>query len=232
MTQAEVLSRGYAKEIYEYACKNPNADMELLTRALLESKSLPDRYAHISRDEDFDSYDDDYYDYQIFEDYDVRYYYYLFARNIKGANVNLLEKALDDTYDEVVYLFARDVDGANIESLQSKIKYAFPEYIYLFARDVKNADSLVLQDYLLDWLPDAYDMNIGEYVTRFAQDIEGVNIDKMISYIRLFITNPSSQKPSFEYYLSRLEETIKELETIKDNKKRVLTKAKNNKHSR
>ena len=222
MTQKEVISRGYAKEIYEFARNNHNADIELLTQELLKSRRLPERYSHSILDEE-----DEYYDYPVFEDYDIDYYYYLFARDINGANVSLLESKLDEFNDKIIYEFARDVEGANIELLQSKMKIADPKYIYLFARDVETANVTVLQDYLLGWLPEAYDMDYSKYVILFAQDIEGINIDKMISDIKSFISNcHSCQKQlTSDYYVNTLEQLINELEVIKSNKKsNTLTK--------
>ena len=223
MTEKEVIERGYAKEIYEFACKNPNANIELLTQALLESKRLPDRYSYTDYEED-----DDYFEYPDFEDYEPVYYYYLFARDVKGANVSLLESQIDDFYDEIIYEFARDVEGANVESLSYKMEFSYPKYIYLFARDVENANIQILQDYLLNWLPEGYDTNFTEYVLKFAQEIEGANCPKMISDIELFLYNyNSSPKQTLpNIYINRLEELIKELKIIQNNKNdtNVLTK--------
>ena len=234
MTQVEVLNRGYAKEIYEYAYNNPTADMGALTQALLKAKRLPDRYSNTANGvKDFDFEDFEYYDNPYFEDYELDYYYYIFARDIKGANVSLLEASLNEDDEEIIYKFARDVRGTNIELLQSKMRFAFPKYIYLFARDVENVNVQVLEDYLLDWLPETYDMNFAKdlvkYTLLFAQDIEGTNIYKMISNIQLFISNylvnPKQSLPN--YCIDILEELIKELEVIQNNKKNsVLTKIK------
>ncbi len=228
MTLQKILSRGYAKEIYEYAYNNPTADMELLTQALLKAKRLPDRYSNAAFDEDFD-----YYDCPYFEDYELDYYYYIFARDIKGADLKLLEANLDEFDDEARYKFARDICGANIELSQSKMRFASPKYIYLFARDVENANIQVLQDYLLDWLPETYDMNFAKdlvkYVLLFAQEIEDANIYKMIFGVQSFISNyhSHSKQSLSNYCIDILEELIKELEVIQDNKKNnVLTKTK------
>lgn len=163
MTLKNVLDRGYAKEIYGYAQCHPTADIELLTQALLKAKKLPDCYA-TSYGVDYD-YDDEY---PVFEDYELAHYYYIFARDIKGANIDLLcnavaashdpdsiynfalsipganiqllENNLDSLYDESIYLFARDIHGANIQLLEKKMESAYPKFIYLFARDIKEAN--------------------------------------------------------------------------------------------
>ena len=244
MTLKEVLSRNYAKEIYEYAVEHPTADMELLTKVLLGSKKLPERFSTscFDYDDDYDDYDPD------FEDRDLEYYYcifardvkganiellckavadsgdpryiYEFARDVKGANIQLLEDALDDFYDDYVYKFARDVKGANIKSLESKIAAARPYYIYEFASNVAEADIENLQNILLtdDNIRFGFDGDFCEYVRKFGYLI-GSDVDKMIKDIQTFIDNydkGEGYQPS-EYYIERLKETIEYLECASDN---------------
>ncbi len=238
MTLKEVLDRGYAKEIYEFALNNPNTNVELLTQALLKSKRLPDRY---------DIYDDEY---PIFEDYELEHYYYVFARDVKGtnidllcqavantkasqyiynfassiegANIQLLEENLLDTYDdETIYKFARDVEGANIKTLEKGMQHAYPVYIYLFARDIDGANIEFLQNSLINWAEEGYDTDFCEYACEFAQNIESANIDKMISDIKLYISDYylSGKKFPSENYIETLKELLEQLRVIQKNKK-------------
>ena len=241
MTLEEVLERGYAKEIYEYAKNNKDGNVDLLTQALLNAKKLPANYASFK--------DDDYEDeFCVFEDNDLEYYYYsfahdikganvdilcqaianskepywiyLFARDVKGANIQLLETSLcNNCYysDSMIYRFARDVKEANIELLQEKMQSAFPEYIYLFARDVEGANIEFLQDCLLSWSEEEYDSDFYEYACKFAQDVEGANIDKMISNINAFIGGCHQDKKAYpsDYYIRTLKLLVKDLENIK-----------------
>ena len=241
MTLKNVLERGYAKEIYEYAQCHPTADIELLTQALLKAKKLPDCYA-TSYGVDYD-YDDEC---PVFEDYELAHYYYIFARDIKGANIDLLcntvaashdpdsiynfalsipganiqllENSLDSTYDESIYLFARDIHGANIQLLEKKMEYAYPKFIYLFARDINEANVNFLQDSLISWTEEGYDANFYEYTCKFAHDIEGANIEKMIFDISSYINNYylNNKKYPSKNYIEKLKELTKELENIQN----------------
>ena len=244
MSLKEVIDRGYAKEIYEYAKSHAYADVELLTQALLKSRKLPDRYA-VSFGTD---YDDDADEYPINEDDALAHYYYVFARDIKGANIDLLcnavanaqdpdsiynfavsipganiqllAESLDSFYDENIYLFARDVYGANIQLLEKKMKKAYPKFIYLFARDIEGANIQFLQDSLIDWAEEGYDDGVKffEYTCKFASDIEGANIGKMISDIKSYINNYYQSNKTYpsEYYIGKLQALAGELENIKN----------------
>ena len=239
MTLKNVLDRGYAKEIYEYAQCHPTADIELLTQALLKAKKLPDCYA-TSYGVDYD-YDDEY---PVSEDYELAHYYYIFARDIEGANIDLLcnavanaqdpnsiynfavsipganiqllAESLDSFHDETIYLFARDVEGANIQLLEKKMQNAYPKYIYLFARDIEGTNVEFLQDSLMGWAEEGYDVDFCEYTCKFANDIEGANIEKMISDIKSYINNYylSNKKFPSEYYIEKLQKLAEELENI------------------
>ena len=252
MTLNEILDRGYAKEIYEYTKSHPFADIELLTQALLKADKLPEVY-------DGDYEDDN--KYPVFEDYELAHYYYLFARDIKGANIDLLcnavassqdpeeiynfafsipganiqllEENLSSLYDEYVYLFARDINGANTNNLEKKMEFAFPKYIYLFARDIDGANIEFLQNSLLSWIVEGYDVDFSEYMCNFARDIDGANIEKMISYIKSYIGYYRSNNKSYpsESYIERLNSLIDKLEDInkqikENNSKKVLMKTK------
>ncbi len=116
MTLKNVLDRGYAKEIYEFAKNNPSANIELLTQALLKAKKLPDQYATLSFEDDYDD------EYPIFEDNELEHYYYIFARDIDGANIGLLCNAVANTKDpDSIYNFAVSVPGANIQLLEESL---------------------------------------------------------------------------------------------------------------
>ena len=240
MKLEDILNRGYAKEIYEYARSHPNADIELLTKALIKSKKIPDRYLE-SSGTDFDEEDE----YPIFEDVELAHYYYIFARDIEGAdidllcnavanakdpdsiynfavsipgaNIQLLEESLDSLYDESIYLFARDVHGANIQLLEKKMQSAEPEFIYLFDRDIKGADIKFLQDSLINGVEEGYDDNFCEYTSKFASDIEGANIKKIIDDIRAYISNYYLSNKTFpsRNYIEKLQALTEELKNIK-----------------
>ena len=242
MSLEEVLERGYAKEIYEFAKKHPFADIELLTQSLLISKRIQDRYA-ISFGTDYDDDDDEY---PIFEDNALAHYYYIFARDIEGANIDLLcnavanaqdpdsiynfavsipganiqllSESLDSFHDESIYLFARDVEGADVQLLEKKIQNARPKYIYLFARDVEGADVDFLQDSLMGWVEEGYDVDFCKYTCKFANDIEGANIEKMISDIKSYINNYFSSNKTFpsKDYIEKLQKLAEELENIQN----------------
>lgn len=237
MTLNEILDRGYAKEIYEYTKSHPFADIELLTQALLKADKLPEVY-------DGDYEDDN--KYPVFEDYELAHYYYLFARDIKGANIDLLcnavanaqdpnsiynfavsipganiqllAESLDSFHDESIYLFARDVEGANVQLLEKKMQNAYPKYIYLFARDIEGTNVEFLQDSLMGWAEEGYDVDFCEYTCKFANDIEGANIEKMISDIKSYINNYhlSNKTHPSEYYIEKLQKLAKELENIQN----------------
>ena len=82
--QQKVINRGYAKEIYEFALNEPDSDPELLTEALVNAKEMPERY-----------YIDDFGDeYPLYEDEPLEYYLYSFARDVEGADIELLSKAI------------------------------------------------------------------------------------------------------------------------------------------
>ena len=234
MTLEEVLDRGYAKEIYEYALDYPIEDANMLTNEFLKSKRLPDHYDYsyldfMSFDDD---YDDDEFDYPDWEDEPLEYYYYVFARDIKGANIELLQQAIiDSEREDFIYLFARDIEGANIELLQKEMRYGDPKYIYLFAYEVMGSNAEVLQNHLIAQMGEGYDWSFREvllnYMLKFAEDIEGTNIDKMISEIDSFINEYHANgniyhhelmDMRFDDYIEELDDFINELRELQNNK--------------
>ena len=105
-------------------------------------------------------------------------YIYLFARDVKGANISKLEDAIIATDDaEYIFYFARDIESANIKKLENAILASSDaEYIYLFARDVKGANISKLEDAIIA-------TNNIEYIFYFARDIKGANIEKLENVI-------------------------------------------------
>lgn len=212
MTQEEVIKEGYAKKIYEYALKNPNANIELLSQALLKSKRMPIRGEILDNDDDWNRI-------YALGDFKLDHYYYAFARDIKNANIHSFEKKLNKYNDEIIYRFARDVKGANIEYLQNKLSFSLPKYLYLFARDIDGANIEYLQDSLLYWIDDE-NVDFCKYAYRFARDINDADIIKMISYIQTFINNCYLENYVIlsKNYIQSLVELIDQLYTIKNNR--------------
>ena len=115
------------------------------------------------------------------------YYNYLFAKNIKGAdilahgNVVIKDGLKYLCYvDEYNYLFARDIPGADVLShgkviLKGKGAY----YNYLFARDVKGADVLSHGKVILNDR-DAY------YNYLFARDVKGADIKSHSHCVKMY----------------------------------------------
>ena len=124
--------------------------------------------------------------------YESEIYEYAKLPISSNYEISLLQKAILDTYNHYyIYIFARDVKGANIELLQEGMRGAYPKYIYWFAKDVKGANIEVLQDYLISELGEGYDDGFRNvllfYISYFANGIKEANINKMISGIERFV---------------------------------------------
>ena len=167
----KILERGYAKEIYEYALENqPYCDVDLLTKKIIESERMPGHSSYY-----LDDYDDDY-DYDDeYEDEVVEYYIYAFARDIRGADINLLEDAIISKWNpEYLYLFAKDIKGADIKRLESALVSLAEvqdcaEYIIDFAADIPEANIELLQTGMKN--ADSWD------IVKFAKNVPGANIE-------------------------------------------------------
>lgn len=167
----KILERGYAKEIYEYALENqPYCDVDLLTKKIIESERMPGHSSYYT-----DEYDDDY-DYDDeYEDEVVEYYIYAFARDIKGADIKLLEDAIISKWNpEYLYLFAKDIKGADIKRLESALvslaeDQDCAEYIIDFASHVPGANIELLQTGMKN--ADSWD------IVKFAKNVPEANIE-------------------------------------------------------
>ena len=178
--QNEIIERGYAQEIYEFALQEYGVDPILLSQALVKSKRKPDYYGDIPNNYE----DDEYYDYPLWEDEELAYYYYNFANDVKGADIDLLCKAVAESRNaKYIYLFARNIEGANIELLEDALIDVFCNFeesdnsiLYDFAIYVKGANAKKFEKALpyVD-LETLYD---------FAVDVDGINI-KLV--YRLFL---------------------------------------------
>ena len=101
-------------------------------------------------------------------------YIYLFARDVKGANISKLEDAIIATDDaEYIFYFARDIEGANISKLEDAIIATNNiEYIFYFARDIKGANIEKLENVIIA------DGDF-EFIYYFAKEVEGATISKL-----------------------------------------------------
>lgn len=94
---------------------------------------------------------------------------YLFARDVQGANVELLEDIIIKANTKVIVIFAKDVQGANIQRLQNRvIELGNPSMILFFAKDVEGANIKELEDAILK-TKDYY------FWIRFAREVKGAN---------------------------------------------------------
>ena len=142
MTLKEVLERNSVKEIYEYAKYHPEADMELLTAALLNAGRYPivngkeeKVYYPYDEDEEYDDY--------LFDRYDddLEKYYCKFALEIPGANIEWITQAIIESgQSEYIYELARNVSGVNISQLEDALDIASYGYIKEFALEIPGAD--------------------------------------------------------------------------------------------
>ncbi len=159
--QQKVIDRGYAKEIYEFALNEPGSDPILLSEALANAKDMPERYYINEFGEE----------YPLFEDEPLEYYLYSFARDVKGADIDVLSRAIYEkasTY--YAYLFARDIEGANVELLELRMVEPFSEdLLYEFATEVPGANTKFLEK----GIPYA-DLDT---MYNFAKNIEGADIE-------------------------------------------------------
>lgn len=106
-------------------------------------------------------------------------YSYLFARDVKGADVKAHEKVILDstnTFDLFhAYIFARDIKGANIKALEEKILSSFSTHsdyaqvCFSFAKDIKNANIKALEENILK-------TGNAQWSGMFAYYIPGANI--------------------------------------------------------
>ena len=96
---------------------------------------------------------------------------WLFAKNIKGANVKAHGQIILDSKDpELNYYYARDVVGADIKAQeQIVLESNNPKVSYYFARDVKGADIKAHGQVVLNSKDP--EMNYG-----FVHDVKGADI--------------------------------------------------------
>ena len=117
---------------------------------------------------------------------------YLFAKNIKGANIEKLEDGIIETQNiEWIYQFAKNIKGANIEKLEDKIiKTQNAVYIYYFAKNIKGANIEKLEDGIIK-------TQNAEYICYFAEYVKGANIEKLEDGII------ETQDAQYIYYFAR-----------------------------
>ena len=100
---------------------------------------------------------------------------YQFAKDVKGANVELLQDAViaKDKTGEWCYGFAKYVNGANVELLQDIViaRDITGNLCYWFSRFINEANVELLQDAVI-----AKDKT-GEWCYYFADNIKGANIE-------------------------------------------------------
>ena len=77
---------------------------------------------------------------------------YMFAKNVKGANIPKLENSIIETGNaKNIYMFAKNVKGANIPKLTDAIiETGNAKKIYMFAKNVKEANILKLADAIIE----------------------------------------------------------------------------------
>ena len=223
MTLEEVIERGYAKEVYEYALNHPEADMDYLTKVLINCDKLPDVFFYYDYEDDYDFSPE-------WSDECLSYYYFVFARDIKGANIRLLEdKLVEELRFEYVFQFAHDVKGADVIFLEKYgLWLASGEEIIKYACEIEGADIEFLQDLLINEETILYkrDCNPKEFcaaLKSFAYKVIGADIDKMIYIIKQCIENYDREH---DYYIDMLNDTIDYLELIKSKKEKKLIKNK------
>ena len=147
---------------------------------------------------------------------------YKLACNDNGNSIEFFQDIIISGNElEYIYLFARDVKGADIQKLQSKLielsLYLMNiEYLYLFARDVPGADKKALEEAIYESAP-CFDETDVEYedkyiddekfikdhnlflcadylVYLFASEIEGADIIRLEQLL---------QRPYYEYVFAR-----------------------------
>ena len=92
-----------------------------------------------------------------------------FARDVKGADVKLLQQlVIDSKYALEIYLFAM-VEGADVEKLEDAvIDCGDAQIIELFAKNVEGANIKKLQDAILK-------TNSRKYINKFAKEVKGAD---------------------------------------------------------
>ena len=77
---------------------------------------------------------------------------YLFARDVKGAEIKPLQQVVINSRDvKLCYFFARDVEHANVKELQKVVVDSKNATLcYLFARDVEGAEIEPLQQVVIN----------------------------------------------------------------------------------
>lgn len=115
-------------------------------------------------------------------------YMYKFAMYIDGINIDRISKAIYKTDNPFyIYRYANEVENAPINALASRVVMLNnPKMIYLFALNVKNAPLNILANGIID---------TGDllYMAKFAENIDGINKDKIDLAIRKIIIENQKQ---------------------------------------
>ena len=115
----------------------------------------------------------------------IPYLSYVFARNIKGANIKAHGQAIIDSGDLLTnFLYPRDIEGADVKAHEQVIldNGSISDW-YRFAKYVKGANIQLFEQKILD------SGNL-VFMVAFARDIEGANVTYIVKKISEHIDNP------------------------------------------